>query len=217
MSNHNNYKIKEDLDRVVTNKKPESVIKTFFVSYKQGLAYQEFIDSVRVEYNEKYPNDINYLVYDKLKTIIDENGEEQSIPDIDNPNDLPLKPTFNLCLQGVLEHYTDPVISDEEFNEFYKPYKRELLNKQRDEEVANLTIDLTLNDEVVPFDADEVSQLRITRALQVLEDDDDTLDWIDANGDIRTLTKAQINEGLKLASYKQSNIFMRYAKLKEEL
>lgn len=214
-----NYKTKEDLDRVIKLGKPESVIKTFFGSYKQGLAYQEFVDNVKEEYENTYPTTQDYLSYSTYKEVIDETTQEVTfIPDAgDNEDNLPLRPTYELFLQDKLKDYQDPVITDDEFNEFYNPYKRIELNKQRDEEVANLKITLTLNDEDIEFDADEVSQLRITRAVQVLENDDDTLDWIDATGVIRTLTKADIFEGLKLASLKQSEIFMKYAELKEAL
>jgi len=93
-------------------------------------------------------------------------------------------------------------------NKLYKRYKT-----KRNEEVNNLIIEL--ND--IPFNADETSQLRISRAIQILENDDDTLQWIDANNNIQTLTKLDIKQGLLLAGQKQSEIFIKYRTLMNDL
>ena len=212
------YKTKEDLDLVLELKKPERVIKLFYVLYMQGLAYQKFLDKVKEEYKENYPEDVEYVIYDSYIEKYDDITQDTYLePNVDNPENKELKPTFELFLQDKLKDYKDPEITEEAFKEFYKPYKRKLLNEQRDEEVANLTITLDLDGESVEFDADETSQLRITRTIQVLEKDTDTLEWIDASGIIRTLTKAQIKQGLALAAQKQSEIFMECARKKDEL
>jgi len=212
------YKTKEDLDLVLELKKPERVVKLFYVSYMQGLAYQKFLDKVKEEYEESYPGDVEYVIYDSYTEKYDDITQNTYLePNVDNPENKKLKPTFELFLQDKLKSYKDPEITEEVFREFYKPYKRKSLNEQRDKEVANLTVTLTLDGENVKFDADETSQLRITRAIQILENTNDTLEWIDASGVIKTLTKGQIKQGLALAAQKQSEIFMKYAKEKEEL
>ena len=97
-----------------------------------------------------------------------------------------------------------------------KDNKIGILNNNRNNEVANMIIELEINNKKIPFNADETSQIRLNRAVTALNDDD-TIDWIDANGNIHTLTKQQCLEGIRIAGQKQTEIFIKAAKLKQQV
>ena len=97
-----------------------------------------------------------------------------------------------------------------------KQSKIKELNQVRDNKVANMIVKLELNEELIPFNADEASQIRLNRAVTALGDND-TIDWIDANGNIQMLTKQQCLEGMKLAGQKQTETFVKCAQLKQQV
>jgi len=89
-----------------------------------------------------------------------------------------------------------------------------LLNKQRDAETKQITVELS-NGAVL--NGDETSQSRISRAVLGLPDDTTEIAWIDASGEAVMLTKPDLQEALTLAGTKQTEIFTKYAQLKAEL
>jgi len=107
------------------------------------------------------------------------------------------------------------ILNKEKF-EKTKQSKLKELNQARDNEVANIIVELDLNGELIPFNADETSQIRLNRAVTALGDTD-TIDWIDVNGNIQTLTKQQCLEGMRIAGQKQTEIFVKCAQLKQQV
>jgi len=90
----------------------------------------------------------------------------------------------------------------------------EELNKQRDAETKQITVELS-NGAVL--NGDETSQSRISRAVLGLPDDTTEIAWIDASGEAVMLTKPDLQEALTLAGTKQTEVFTKYAQLKAEL
>ena len=107
------------------------------------------------------------------------------------------------------------ILNREKF-EKAKQLKLKELNQTRDNEVANMIVELEINNKTTPFNADETSQVRLNRAVTALGDND-TINWIDANGNIQTITKQQCLEGMKIAGMAQTKIFIYAAKLKEQV
>jgi len=91
------------------------------------------------------------------------------------------------------------------------------LNNQRDKEVKNMVIEIIINGVKVPFNADEMSQIRLNRAVTTLQKDTDTVEWIDANGNIQTLTKADCLNCMIIAGQKQTELFINCAELKKQV
>jgi len=107
------------------------------------------------------------------------------------------------------------ILNKEKF-EKAKQLKLKELNQIRDNEVTDMIVELELNGELIPFNADETSQVRLNRAVTALGDND-TINWIDANGNIQTLTKQQCLEGMRIAGQKQTEIFVKCAQLKQQV
>jgi hypothetical protein len=82
------------------------------------------------------------------------------------------------------------------------PFLRPLFKQQRTEQVAKLTVDI----EGLIFDADEVSQDRMSRAILVMNDVETTL-WILNDNEPVDVTKAQLKAALKAAGQAQTAIW----------
>ncbi|WP_194709957.1 DUF4376 domain-containing protein [Pseudoalteromonas sp. S16_S37] len=81
--------------------------------------------------------------------------------------------------------------------------KRERFKQTRMQELAKLTVEV----DGMEFDADELSQQRMARALVVMQDDEST-SWILANNDVAQVSKAQLFEACKLASAQQTALWV---------
>ncbi len=93
-----------------------------------------------------------------------------------------------------------------------KKEKLKELNKQRQAELDIAKVSYKNN----LYDADEVSQSRMARALLALGEDDKQF-WITADDKMVELTKADFREILRLAGVNQTRIWVKYAKLKAEV
>ncbi len=90
--------------------------------------------------------------------------------------------------------------------------EREKLNKQRQAELDNAVIEYN----GIKLDADEISQGRMSRAYDVLEEKEKQF-WVTADDEMVELTKNDFKKALKLAGVNQTAIWTKYAKLKQEL
>jgi len=93
-----------------------------------------------------------------------------------------------------------------------KQHVRELLNKQKQKEIDNLTI--TYND--ATFQADEESQNRVIRAVAVMGDNN-TIDWLDIDNNVHTFTKEDLFKAFAQVKDKMTSIVVKYAELKKQL
>lgn len=65
------YKTKEDVERVISLRKPEAVINVFIESYLQGLEYESWIESNKAEYDSLFPVTIDGdPIYDVDETTV---------------------------------------------------------------------------------------------------------------------------------------------------
>ena len=107
--------------------------------------------------------------------------------------------------------------SEEEKLNILKQIKIIELNNARDTELANLKVKFTLSTgEEAEFDADEISQTRLTRALSALKDDE-KISWIGTNYKIYKLTKEDCYSGLRVAGELQTQLFAKCAELKAKV
>jgi len=90
------------------------------------------------------------------------------------------------------------------------------INENRNNEVKNMIVTITINKTKVSFNADETSQLRLTRAISILNDKD-TIDWIDADGNTQIITKNDCIKLMEIAGKQQTDIFIKAAKLKKQI
>ena len=111
----------------------------------------------------------------------------------------------------------EPAFTEEERLKYFKQKKLKELNLQRDNAVKNMIVEVEMNKTKIPFNADEISQIRLNRAITALQNDDDTINWIDANGNIQVLTKKQCLDGMVEAGRKQTEIFVKCAQLKQQV
>jgi len=89
--------------------------------------------------------------------------------------------------------------------------KLEDLNIQRTKEVKEIKVQIS-NGAIL--DGDEISQGRISRTLSVIGDE--TIQWVADNG-VYDLVKSDLEEALLLAGQEQTEIWIKYNTLKEEL
>jgi len=229
------YKTREDLELVIKLNKPENVIRLFFVLYKQGEAFNEFVGSLEEKYEEEYKDCVDCVEYINVEkqTIFDDVGSESEkeifiFPDeyyeVDEKGNRTLKeevqkaidegkikPSFDLFKNQQVEQYKDIEVTEEDFKRFYAPYAIKKLNEDREEELKHIVI--TADD--IPLDGDEVSQTRMARAISVL-DDDEKIWWTCADNKDREITKKTFKKALKLAGSKQAEIWSKYRRLKDE-
>ena len=78
---------------------------------------------------------------------------------------------------------------------------------QRAEEVRNLTVKITGG---ITFDADEIAQQRMTRAVLIATSDAETVKWKTADNQLIDVTAAQLKEALRLAALAQATIWENY-------
>ena len=124
-----------------------------------------------------------------------------------------------------LNGVTNPQIKDDEGFSFYKYINGEVLPATQEEQpqytevkeakaiatfkaerealVASITV-TTLDG--YTFDGDEVSQGRMARAI-VSMDDVETVTWVLANNTVLHATKAQLQEALKMAGIRQTEVW----------
>lgn len=69
-------------------------------------------------------------------------------------------------------------------------------------------IQVTVNDKV--FDGDETSQIRMTRAIQLLATDEDTVTWVLADNQPVLVTKLELVEALQKAAAAQISLWNIY-------
>ncbi|BBN81939.1 hypothetical protein PA25_19240 [Pseudoalteromonas sp. A25] len=81
--------------------------------------------------------------------------------------------------------------------------KRERFKQARKQELAQLTVKV----DDMEFDADELSQQRMARALLVMEDGDNT-PWVLANNEVAQVSKTQLFNACKLASVQQTELWV---------
>jgi len=221
------YKTKEDLNLVISLDKPEMVIRIFFEKYKQGLAFNEFVGSLKDKYNELYGSCEDCYEYIRTNDEIDpvsgsvvttyifdeslyEDGE--LIDDVKEAiKEGRIKPSFEFYKNQQIEQYKDITVTDDDFKEFYSQYAIDKLNKQRDEELKSIVVYV----DDIPLNGDELSQTRMSRAISVMADDDSIL-WICADNKLRDLTKNELITALRLSGEKQTEIWARYKELKDE-
>ena len=84
----------------------------------------------------------------------------------------------------------------------YEPYKRDKLKRERAKAVNSITVEV--NDRV--FDGDELSQLRMLRAIMLL-DDSQTMPWTLADNTIVDTNKAELTQAISLAGAEQSALW----------
>lgn len=77
----------------------------------------------------------------------------------------------------------------------------------RDSLVAKLTVSLSTGES---FDADEVSQARMSRAIIALPADTATIPWVLEDNSTMLVNKAQLSEVLLKAGTAQSNLWVKY-------
>ncbi len=112
-------------------------------------------------------------------------------------------------IKEYIKNYIPPKPKEPTKEEIIKGKLNEL-NIQRQHELDNAIIEL----DGIKLDADETSQTRMTRALAVLEDEEKQF-WVAADDSMVRLTKAQFKQALKLAGLKQTQIWTKYAQLKQ--
>ena len=109
--------------------------------------------------------------------------------------------------------------------------KIEELNHKKQEDINNLKIPLIIKEpgeaigedpeqderDTFIFDADELSQTRLSRALLLLPNDDITIEWLTADNQKIDLRRNQIRELLKKAAEKTAEIVLSYNTLKEKI
>jgi len=86
-----------------------------------------------------------------------------------------------------------------------------LLNEKRTKEIKEIKVQIS-NGAIL--DGDEISQGRISRTLSVIGDK--TIKWVADNG-VYDLVKSDLEEALLLAGQEQTEIWIKYNTLKEEL
>ena len=100
--------------------------------------------------------------------------------------------------------------------EYLKIFKKKQFNSIRDEKLKNLVIKMELNGDTVRFNADEISQDRLNRAINALPDGQ-TITWIDADDNKRVLTKNDCLTGLQIAGKMQTELFVKCNELKRQV
>ena len=176
-----NYKSYEDIERIVSLGKPETVLDTFVVSYLQGQEYEAWLDHQKTEWNVLYPEEINGdpIFAEDGTTVI---GYEQ----ISNPDyiefdvymaetesvEVGTKPIYNdegnvigsepVYRDQLIRQYVDVPVDVQGWKDtdpLYDTYKK----VKRTEEIQALEV--TTGTGI--YDADELSQDRMGRVVAV--------------------------------------------------
>lgn len=92
-----------------------------------------------------------------------------------------------------------PVITQEDLDK----QAREAFKISREEAVKNIKVEV----DGMIFDGDEISQTRMSRAVQLMNDTETTL-WVLANNQPVQVTKAQLSEAMKLAGSEQTRLWI---------
>ena len=107
----------------------------------------------------------------------------------------------------------EPAYSYEELLQKVKALLISKTKTTRDSKVKAIVVKLSSG---VSLDADEKSQERISRATsRMLETD--IIKWIDADNNVVTLKKQDLQEALKLAGEAQEYIYVTYAALRDKI
>jgi len=91
-----------------------------------------------------------------------------------------------------------------------KPNTREELNYLRNKKLEELTVEVNS----VYLNADELSQTRMSRAIQSTNKN---IDWITSDGEVVNLTNENLKEALLKAGKEQTKIFIEFSNLKKEI
>jgi len=95
--------------------------------------------------------------------------------------------------------------------EFENKFKE--LKKNRDLKVGSIVVELSTGEKL---NGDELSQTRLSRALNGLIDDEE-ISWIDSKNETIKLNKDKIIKALRLAGEQQTSIFVEYNNLRNKL
>jgi len=127
-----------------------------------------------------------------------------------DPNNRYYKKVQELILKGEVPEYQ---YTEKDVISYIKSEKIEVFKSKRKQLTNNIVITLTTGEEL---NGDEVSQSRLLRAFNLL-DDTSTVNWIDANNNLVTLDKTKIQQSLTKATEEQSNIFVTYNKYRDQV
>jgi len=98
-----------------------------------------------------------------------------------------------------------------------KKQKTKELNNIRNKKLKNLKVKFILQDgQEAEFDADEISQTRLARAISALKDSE-KIAWIGADYKVYKLTKEDCLSGLRIAGELQTKLFAKCAELKAKI
>ena len=215
------YKTREDLERIISLKKPQSVVDKFIRAYLQGCLYNEWIEAQRLEHSSLYPEliDGDPIYSDVEQTTISGYTQVQN-PDYISFDDW-MQETMTVELQP---SYTDdegvvyPAVTEEQLVRSYEerpidvdswkstdPLYRSYLKAIRQDQVDRIIV--TTNSGHV-FDGDEVSQTRMARAIVGLPDDTLTIPWVLADNTVIEVNRVELQEALRLAGSAQATIWV---------
>ena len=176
-----NYKTEQDIERIVSLGKPETVLDTFVASYLQGQEYEAWLEVQKSEWSIAYPETINgdpifaedgttLVGYEKISNpdyitfnvymLETEQVETGTKPIYDDEgNVIGSEPIYT---DQLIRQYTDVPVDVQGWKDtdpLYDTYKK----VKRTEEIQTLEV-ITAT---AAFDADELSQDRMGRVVAV--------------------------------------------------
>jgi len=169
----------------------------------------EYVKEIRsIKTNEVIGYKVKIKDYERLITIPITNLDTINEIEDEEPNEL---------LKEVVEWLNNnAALPDDEYLDRYRKYVRIEINKIRDELFEKLTVSYTIGETEYVFDGDEISQDRINRAINVLDDNED-IEWITANDERVIVNKKILRNILKLIGTRQYELTLMFNDLKAML